>query len=111
MQTANLGSASQLISISTGLSKVVEGHRFTPPERQTPQTNIEKLVLEHKLGEKTSECLYWKAYPEAAAAFRLQQGASSTGQVGILASSCTSSPPLSPHSAMFCSQPALPLSG
>lgn len=80
MQTANLGSASQLISISTGLSEVVEVHRFTPTERQTPQTNFEKLVLEHKLGEKTSQCLYWKPYPEAAAAFKLQQGASTTGQ-------------------------------
>lgn len=38
--------------------------------------------MEHKLGEKTSKCLYWKPYPEAAAAFELQQGASSTGQGG-----------------------------
>lgn len=37
--------------------------------------NIEKLVLEHKLGVKTSKYLYWKHYPEAATAFELQQGA------------------------------------
>lgn len=65
-----------------GLCEVVEVHRFTPTERQTPSTNIEKLVLEHKLGEKTSKCLYWKPYPEAAGAFELQQGASSSGQGG-----------------------------
>lgn len=38
--------------------------------------------MEHKLGEKTSKCLYWKPYPEAAAAFKLQQGASTSGQGG-----------------------------
>lgn len=91
VQTANLGSASWLIQIKAGLSKVVEGHRFTPTERQTPSLSTEKLVLEHKLGVKTSKCLYWKPYPEAAAACKLQQGASTSGRWGSW------HPPASPH--------------
>lgn len=60
--------------------QAAEVHQFTPAERQTPCMNIEKLLLEHKSGVKTSKYLCWKLYPEAAAVFKWQQGASTTGQ-------------------------------
>lgn len=86
--------------------------------------NIEKLLLEHKSGVKTSKYLCWKPYPEAVAVFKWQQGASTTGQQE---SWHTDSPgissPLSsagwvgregqlqfvvpPHTAVLCFHPAL----
>lgn len=62
--------------------------------------------MERKLGEKTSKCLYWKPYPEAAAAFELQQGASTPGQQGSWR------PPAPPHllylPSLQCSAPSQP---